>query len=601
MQTHVCCLVLFSTYRDSVWLMHLSHTLESLPGVQRVAVMMGTPHNKALLQQAGLLTAEGEAGGANDLLVCVQAETPTVAAEALRQATARLTPQQGRGAAAGAAAPRTLETALRRLPDANLACISVPGAYAVHEARKALQHGLHVFLFSAHIDLAAEASLKNLAAQQGVLVMGPDCGTAVLNGVPLGFANQLPRGSVGLIAASGTGLQQVSCLLACQGLGVSQAIGVGGRDVHARIGGHSMRAALRALAQDTATQVLVLIAKPPAPSVAAQLAREAAQTGKPCVLAFVGETTLAAVSGGVYLAATLEEAALLAGALARGMTLPMEPAALPAALVKVAQAARTALQPGQRLVHALYCGGTLAHEALGLLRRALGTVVSNLDGTLGAAHETAHVVLDLGAEEFTQGRPHPMIDPSTRRPYLIEAADNPEVAVVLVDVMLGWGAHADPAGTLAAAWQEAQAVAGAAGRALVGIAHVCGAPDDPQGFAQQCQTLREHGLLLADSNAQAIRLATAVLGVHAQDSPAQRLAVGSTATSAAALAQEQHASVSLPARLPELFMAGPRVVNLGLELFATQLAVHGVPVVHVDWRPPAGGDTRLAGLLERLR
>ena len=254
MQTHVRCLVLFSTYRDSVWLMHLSHTLESLPGVQRVAVMMGTPHNKALLQQAGLLTAEGEAGGANDLLVCVQAETPTVAAEALRQATARLTPQQGRGAAAGAAAPRTLETALRRLPDANLACISVPGAYAVHEARKALQHGLHVFLFSAHIDLAAEASLKNLAAQQGVLVMGPDCGTAVLNGVPLGFANQLPRGSVGLIAASGTGLQQVSCLLACQGIGVSQAIGVGGRDVHARIGGHSMRAALRALAQDADTQ-----------------------------------------------------------------------------------------------------------------------------------------------------------------------------------------------------------------------------------------------------------------------------------------------------------------------------------------------------------
>ena len=601
MQTHVRCLVLFSTYRDSVWLMHLSHTLESLSGVQQVAVMMGTPHNKALLQQVGLLTAEGEAGGANDLLVCVQAETPMVAAEALRQATARLTPQQGRGAVAGAMAPRTLEAALRRLPDANLACISVPGAYAVHEARKALQYGLHVFLFSAHVDLEAEASLKNLAAHQGVLVMGPDCGTAVLNGVPLGFANQLPRGPVGLIAASGTGLQQVSCLLAGQGIGVSQAIGVGGRDVHERIGGHSMRAALQALAQDANTQVLVLIAKPPAASVAAQLVREAAQTGKPCVLAFVGETKLAAVSGKVYPAATLEEAALLAGALARGMPLPMAPAALPASHAAAAQAARMALQSGQRLVHALYCGGTLAHEALGLLRRTLGTVVSNLDGTLGTAHETAHVVVDLGAEEFTQGRPHPMIDPSARRPYLLEAACNPEVAVVLVDVMLGWGAHTDPAGTLAAVWQEAQAVAGAAGRVLVGIAHVCGAPDDPQGFEQQCQILRAHGLLLADSNAQAVRLATAILGVYAEASSAQRLAVGSTAISAAALAQEQHASVALPARLPELFMAGPRVVNLGLELFATQLAVHGVPVVHVDWRPPAGGDTRLAGLLERLR
>jgi len=345
----------------------------------------------------------------------------------------------------------------------------------------------------------------------------------------------------------------------------------------------------------------VLIAKPPAASVAAQLAREAAQAGKPCVLAFVGETALATVSEGVHPAATLEGAALLAGALARGTPLPTAPAALTASHAAAAQAARTALQSGQRLVHALYCGGTLAHEALGLLRRALGSVVSNLDDTLGTSSATAHVVLDLGAEEFTQGRPHPMIDPSARRPYLLEAASNPEVAVVLADVMLGWGAHTDPAGTLAVAWQEAQAVAGAAGRALVGIAHVCGAPDDPQGFEQQCQILREHGLLLADSNAQAVRLATAVLGVYAQDSGAQRLVLGNTAPGAAVSPQEQPLPVSLPARLPELFMAGPRVVNLGLELFATQLAAHGVPVVHVDWRPPASGDTRLASLLERLR
>ena len=330
MQAHTRCLVLPSTYRDSVWLMHLSHTLEGLPGVQRAAVMMGTPHNKVILQQAGLLNVEGEAGSANDLLVCVQAETPTAAAQAIREATERVTRQQQAGAdVAREAAPRTLETALRRLPEANLACISVPGEYAVHEARKALQHGLHVFLFSAHVDLEAEVALKNLAAQQGVLLMGPDCGTAVLNGVPLGFANHLPRGPVGLIAASGTGLQQVSCLLAHQGIGVSQAIGVGGRDVHERIGGHSMRAALQALAQDSDTRVLVLIAKPPAASVAVRLAQEAAQTGKPCVLAFVGETQLSTVPGALYPAATLAEAALLAGALACGAPLPPGEAAIP--------------------------------------------------------------------------------------------------------------------------------------------------------------------------------------------------------------------------------------------------------------------------------
>src|SRR4029453_12082688 len=292
-----------------------------------------------------------------DLLVCVQTETPTAAAEALREVTERVTkPQQRQGDVVSEAAPRTLETALRRLPDANLACISVPGEYAIQEAHKALRHGLHVFLFRAHVDLEAEVALKNLAAQQGLLVMGPDCGTAILNGVPLGFANHLPRGEVGLIAASGTGLQQVSCLLAQQGVGVSQAIGVGGRDLHERIGGHSMRAALQALAQDADTRVLVLIAKPPAASVAAQLAREAAQTGKPWVLAFVGETALAAVSEGVYPVVTLEEAALLAGALARGTPLPMEPTALSASHA-AAQAARTVLQPGQRLIHALYCGG----------------------------------------------------------------------------------------------------------------------------------------------------------------------------------------------------------------------------------------------------
>ena len=602
MEAHTRCLVLSSTYRDSVWLMQLSHTLESLPGVQRVAVMMGTAHNKAILQQAGLLTGEGEAGSANDLLVCVQAETPTAAAEALREATARVTRgQQAAGDGARAAAPRTLETALRRLPDANLACISVPGAYAVHEARKALQHGLHVFLFSAHVDLEAEISLKNLAAHQGVLMMGPDCGTAVLNGVPLGFANHLPRGPVGLIAASGTGLQQVSCLLAHQGIGISQAIGVGGRDVHERIGGHSMRAALQALAQDTDTRVLVLIAKPPAASVAARLAQEAAQTGKPCVLAFVGDTTLSSVPGALYPAATLAEAALLAGALARGEPLPTGEAALPTPLAGELQAAHTALQPGQRIVHALYCGGTLAYEALGLLRRALGTVVSNLDHTLEASHEAAHMVLDLGAEEFTQGRPHPMIDPGVRRQHLLAAARNPEVGVVLCDVMLGWGAHPDPAGALAAAWQEAQAAAGSEGRELVGIAHVCGAPDDPQGFASQGQLLRDQGMLLADSNAQAVRLAAAVLGAQVQDGTTHSLTAGRAAPGAAMVPQEQLAASVLPARLPALFAAGPRVINLGLELFTPQLVAHGVPVVHVDWRPPAGGDTRLASLLERLR
>ena len=290
---------------------------------------------------------------------------------------------------------------------------------------------------------------------------------------------------------------------------------------------------------------------------------------------------------------------MVAGALAHGEPLPTGEPGIPVFLTAVLQAACTALQPGQRLVRALYCGGTLAYETLGLLRRVLRTVTSNLDHTLEASQGATNVVLDLGAEEFTQGRPHPMIDPGVRRQHLLEAARNPEVAVVLCDVMLGWGAHPDPAGALATAWQEAQAIAQAAGRGLVGITHVCGAPEDPQGFESQCQALRDQGIILADSNAQAVRLAVAALGAHVQASAAQPLAVGREEITA--LPQDQLASVAIPARLPALFAAGPRVINVGLELFATQLAAHGVPVVHVDWRPPAGGDARLASLLERLR
>jgi FdrA protein len=364
---HARCLVLPSTYRDSVVLMILSRTLADLPGIQQAAVMTGTLQNKALLQEAGLLTAEAEYAGANDLLICVLADSVAAAEQAVCTAKDGLASHQSGAPAPAEAAPRTLETALRRLPGANLACISVPGQYARHEARKALEHGLHVFLFSDHVDMAAEEELKRFAAQRGLLVMGPDCGTAILNGIPIGFANQVPRGPVGLISASGTGLQQVTCLLAQQGVGVSQALGVGGRDLHQRISGQSMRAALQALASDVATHVIVLISKPPDTAVARQLVGEARGVGKPCVLAFLGSDGNFALNAPLYAATTLEEAALMATALVRGAPVTGGHRDIPPHLMASLQASRAALRPEQRTVCALYCSGTLAHEALWLL------------------------------------------------------------------------------------------------------------------------------------------------------------------------------------------------------------------------------------------
>jgi FdrA protein len=599
MTVHTRCLVLPSTYRDSVVLMSLSRTLEDLHGVRQVAVMMGTPQNTALLRQTGLLTAEAENAGANDLLICVQADSATAVEQAVRAAKDSLAPRQSNGGAPEEDAPRTLETALRRLPEANLACISVPGQYAGHEARKALAHGLHVFLFSDHVGLDEEAELKQFAAPRGLLVMGPDCGTAILNGVPIGFANQVPRGTVGLISASGTGLQQVTCLLAQQGIGVSQAIGVGGRDVHQRIAGWSMRAALHALARDGATRVIVLISKPPDVTVWRQLVREAYGTGKPCVLAVLGDAGITALQAPLYAATTLEEATLVASALIRGEPVVRRQHAIPPHLMASLETRCAALQPAQRAVCALYCGGSLAHEAWWLLQRSLRSVAANFDGPLAAVSAPGHVVLDLGAEEFTSGRPHPMIDPTVRRQQLLAVAQRPDVAVVLCDVMLGWGAHANPAGELAAAWAEAQQMAHAAGRQLLGIATVCGTPDDPQDYTQQQQILHAHGFIVAESNAQAARLAIAAVGGRMQepqvslvDVPSQEMLMPAECGTLPPV---------VPAQLSSLFVAGPRVINVGLRLFAEQLATCGVPVVHVDWRPPAGGDVRLARLLERLR
>ena len=593
------CLVLPSTYRDSVELMKLSVALEDLAGVRRAAVMMATAHNKSILREAGLLTSEGDQADANDLLICVQADAPEVVEHIGQEAHKRLAGRRVAVKDDGEMAPRTLETALERMPAANLACISVPGRYAAGETRKALQKGLHVFLFSDHVELEAEAELKQLAAQQGLLLMGPECGTAILNGIPLGFANQVPRGPVGLASASGTGLQQVTCLLAQQGIGISQAFGVGGRDLHSRVNGHSMRAALQTLAANEDTRVIILISKAPHAQVADRLIQDADRVGKPCVLAFLGgEGRLSSVDT-IYHAATLEHAALVAAALARKEPVPTTPPdALQKRLPSIA-AMRAKLQPQQRTIQGLYCGGTLAYEALWLLRRSLGEVASNLDGTFDTADGADHVVLDLGAEEFTSGRPHPMIDAQLRHHRIVDIARRPEVAVVLCDVILGWGSHPDPAAALAEAWREAKKLAIAEQRHMLCIAAVCGTQEDPQDCDRQCRVLRENGIIVADNNAQAIRLATAVLGVRGEAASAGPVADSIKMKTPAPGSDNRLPEI--PAHLPALLAAGPRVINLGLELFADQLSACDVPLVHVDWRPPAGGNTWLAALLERLR
>jgi succinyl-CoA synthetase alpha subunit len=464
--------------------------------------MMATPANRELLAGAGLLDAAGTAAGSNDLVVAIAAADRAAAERALGEAARLLDEQAALATPSGERpAPLSFSEAVAEWPRANLAIISTPGAYATAEGLKALKRGLHVFIFSDNVPVADEALLKRLAAKKKLLVMGPDCGTAILDGVPLGFANAVRRGPVGLVGASGTGLQEISCLIDRLGEGCSQVIGVGGRDLDERVGGLMMQAGIERLTADPGTRVLVLVSKPPAPAVARRVLDVARKSGKPVIVNFLGGDPAALRGAGAIPAATLEDAARAAVALARGQRVSAAPPAVARKLAAAARAKARRFGKGQTLVRGLYSGGTLCQEASLILEN----VSDNGDGR-------KHTTVDLGEDEFTIGRPHPMIDFRLRNERILAAAEDGATAVILLDVVLGYGAHPDPAGALVPAIEGAIKAASRGKRGLAFVASVCGTPADPQGLERQEAQLAAAGVLLAPSNAQAARLAASLAG-----------------------------------------------------------------------------------------
>ncbi len=500
-----------NSYRDSVELMQIAAELESLAGIDRAGLVMATPANREVLAAAGLLSDETASAGPNDLVVAVASDDETAATGALELAAERLA---GPGTEGSTETARTdARTIAEAVTDggANLALISTPGTYATAEALKALKRGLNVFLFSDNVPVEDEIELKSMARAKGLLLMGPDCGTAILDGVPLGFANVVRRGSIGLIGASGTGLQQVSCLIDRYGAGVSQAVGVGGRDLDERVGGTMMLAALERLGADPGTDLIVLISKPPSASVAELVLTAAGALGKPVIVNFLGGDPVAVTAAGLIPAATFEAAATVASAMALRQPIPRDDAfatmttnhdvrPVDGDASRAVGEAQAALGPAQWRVRGLYSGGSLAGEA----KLVLGT-------SLGATGAKRHEIVDLGDDEYTVGRPHPMIDPRLRNEHLAAAAADPSTAVILLDVVLGYGANPDPAGALASAIAMARAEAARDGRRFAVVASVCGTSKDPQDLVAQERRLAEAGVILAPSNAQAAVLAARIV------------------------------------------------------------------------------------------
>lgn len=565
------CEIRRGAYYDSVVLMQLQSSLTRLPGIHNAGAMMGTEANKAILAENGLLPAEARKASPEDLIISISAADDAAARAALEQVDTLLAHRSRRGDQAYT--PKSLESAMKLLPEAGWVLVSVPGRYAEGVTRTALQLEKNVFLYSDNVPLEAEVRLKKEAAAKGLMIMGPDCGTAIINGMGFGFANRVRRGPIGVVGAAGTGLQQVTSRIHQLGSGISHAFGTGSRDLFRDIGGITAQQGLDLLGRDPDTKVIVLISKPPAREVTGVLLGTAAKIDKPVVIDFIGHPAPpgGSMAPNLHFATSLDDSAELAVKLA----------AAPAARLKVQQTKMPEFAATQKYLRGLFSGGTLAYECLISLQNYLPDIYSNIALQKEYAlpdpqTSRRHTLLDLGDDAFTVGRPHPMLDNSLRLERLAQEARDPEVALILLDVVLGDGAHPDPAAELAPAIHKVREAAQKEGRSLEIVAIVVGTEDDPQDMAFQIEALRKAGARVETSAAAAATYA----GTHLRD-----LATPKT----------------LPVVDLQVLHQPLAAINVGLASFADSLTAQGAEVVHVDWRPPAGGDAKLMSILARMK
>lgn len=481
-----------NTYYDSVTLMIISREVKKIDGVYEALVGMGTDLNKELANNLGIYSKEIESIGVNDFFVSILGDEYIDIKDIMKNVDDLLT--KNKKSSSSAYRPATIKSAIKQEPDSNLVIISVPGEYAYEESKKALEHNCHVILFSDNVSIEEERKLKDLAVEKELLMMGPDCGTAIINNVPLAFGNIIRKGSIGIVGASGTGTQEVTVTIHRLGEGISQVIGTGGRDLSLEIGGKMMLQGIDALMNDSETKVIVLISKPPAKEIAAKVLSAIQNSPKPVVVNFIGGDRGLIESYGAYAGISLEDTARKAVALLRGeevedfngFDISNEE------IRKIIEMETFDMDKGQKHLRGLYTGGTLADESINLLGKE-------------------HIFIDFGDDIFTKGRPHPMIDPSIRAEYLEKEGQDESIAVVLMDFVLGYGCHEDPVGEMIPAIEKAKDTMKSKGKYLSIISSICGTEKDPQNLIKSKERLIEAGVVVMNSNVQAAKLAGLIL------------------------------------------------------------------------------------------
>ncbi len=571
-----------NTYQDSINLMLLTNRINTLEGVIQSSIMMGTDANKDIFRNTGLLTPEAEAANPSDMVIVVEAEDRKIVELVLEETTAFLNDLSVKKQKNDLKEATSWEEAAEMLPDANLALFSTPGEYTAPEIERALDMGLHVFSFSDNIALEDEIRLKQKAHDKGLLFMGPDCGTGIISSIPVAFTNVVKPGNIGIVGASGTGIQEVTAVIDRLGGGVVHAIGTGGRDLNEKVGAITVKDAIIGLENHDPTDVIVVISKPPAKAVRDEVVELLQKVTKPVVAIFLGEKP-EAHQGHVYLAHTLEETARIAVDLANGAAVRKnycEPLSVTCGKT---------LAP-EKTVKGLYSGGTLAAEAAMLISEALdlGGLIKEEGYMLKSG---GYEVVDLGDDIYTQGKPHPMIDPEVRIKKIKECAAQADTGVILLDCMLGYGCHPDMAAALAPVIRESLDKAKAQGRELYFVGSVCGTEQDPQDYHRSVQTLRECGVLVETSNARAIRLALELKGIHYTETDRETVPY--------TLADNSPLPVPSDAVM-ELLNTKPRIINVGVESFNDSLRAFGGRSVQYNWKPLAGGNKRMIYLLGKI-
>ena len=502
-------------YFDSVSLMIVSRELSKLEGILDSAVVMGTKENRSILELVGLFLPEFENTSDTDLLIGFKAESEKIIDYALIRVEELFLEMRNKSDERIEFQPKSLEGAMKQLPDANLSLISVAGKYATFEAKKALENGLHVMLFSDNVSIEDELNLKKYALKKGLFVMGPDCGTAIINGVPLAFANVVNRGNIGIIAASGTGLQEVSSIISNAGSGISQAIGTGGRDVKNEIGGLMFIEGMEVLKNDPQTEVIVLISKPPDNEVLEKISLKIKRMKKPVIANFIGGNRDIIKKTGAITADTLEKTALFAVAVSKEKKINKslkEIEKKSCEIDKLAEEEIKSKSKKQKYLRGLFSGGTLCDEAQLILKKMIGDCYSNTplnpDYKLKDSWKSEkNTILDLGDDKFTVGRPHPMIDFSLRNKKILEEAEDPEVAIILFDVVLGYGSNLKPAEELVPVLKKAKEIS----PNISLLCSITGTDKDPQNRKNVKYNLEKAGVIVMSSNAAASELAGRII------------------------------------------------------------------------------------------